>query len=48
MAIDHILINGCSHSAGSEIEGSAIGESRYNRKNCVVAHYFGVYKIKKK
>lgn len=34
MAIDHILINGCSHSAGSEIEGSAIGESHYNRKNC--------------
>ena len=30
---DHILINGCSHSAGSEIEGSGIGEGNYNRSN---------------
>lgn len=30
----HVLINGCSHTAGSEIEGSGIGESRYNRENC--------------
>lgn len=31
---NRILINGCSHSAGSEIEGSGIGESHYNRENC--------------
>lgn len=31
---NHILINGCSHSAGSEIEGSGIGEGDYNRENC--------------
>ena len=31
---DHILINGCSHSAGSEIEGSGIGEGNYNREHC--------------
>lgn len=30
----HILINGCSHTAGSEIEGSGIGEGNYNRDNC--------------
>lgn len=29
----HVLINGCSHSAGSEIEGSGIGEGNYNRNN---------------
>ena len=32
--IERILINGCSHSAGSEIEGSGIGEGNYNRDNC--------------
>ena len=31
---EHILINGCSHTAGSEIEGSGIGEGNYNRDNC--------------
>jgi hypothetical protein len=30
----HLLINGCSHSAGSEIEGSGIGEGDYNRAQC--------------
>lgn len=30
----HVLINGCSHSAGSEIEGSGIGEGDYNRAQC--------------
>lgn len=30
----HLFINGCSHSAGSEIEGSGIGEGNYNRENC--------------
>lgn len=30
----HILINGCSHTAGSEIEGPGIGEGNYNRDNC--------------
>ena len=33
---EHILICGCSHSAGSEIEGSGIGEGNYNRN-----HSFG-------
>lgn len=30
----HVFINGCSHSAGSELEGSGIGEGTYNRDNC--------------
>ena len=35
----HVLINGCSHSAGSEIEGSGIGEGNYNRDNCFGAQF---------
>tara|TARA_B100000497_G_C7676859_1_gene408966 strand:+ start:316 stop:1050 length:735 start_codon:yes stop_codon:yes gene_type:complete len=31
--ITHVLINGCSHSAGSEIEASGIGDGNYNRDN---------------
>lgn len=31
---NHLFINGCSHTAGSEIEGSGIGEGNYNRENC--------------
>ena len=34
---DHLFINGCSHTAGSEIEGSGIGEGNYNRENCYSA-----------
>ena len=34
MSFDLLFINGCSHSAGSEIEGSGIGEGTYNRENC--------------
>jgi hypothetical protein len=30
----HIFINGCSHTAGSEIEGSTLGDSEYNRVQC--------------
>ena len=30
----HIFINGCSHTAGSEIEGSALGDTEYNREHC--------------
>ena len=30
----HLFINGCSHTAGSEIEGSGIGDGTYNRENC--------------
>lgn len=30
----HLFVNGCSHTAGSEIEGSGIGEGDYNRQNC--------------
>lgn len=37
--MNHILINGCSHSAGSEIEGSGIGESNFNRENCFGAQF---------
>ena len=36
---DHVLINGCSHSAGSEIEGSGIGEGNYNRENSFGAQF---------
>lgn len=39
MAIKHVLINGCSHSAGSEIERSGEGESIYNRENCFGAQF---------
>jgi len=35
----HVLINGCSHSAGSELEGSGIGEGNYNRDNCFGAQF---------
>lgn len=35
----HVLINGCSHSAGSEIEGSGIGEGNYNRDNSFGAQF---------
>jgi hypothetical protein len=35
----HVLINGCSHSAGSEIEGSGIGEGNYNRENSFGAQF---------
>ena len=35
----HVLINGCSHSAGSEIEGSGIGEGNFNRDNCFGAQF---------
>lgn len=31
---DHIFINGCSHTAGSEIEGSGLGDTEYNRTQC--------------
>lgn len=31
---NHLFVNGCSHTAGSEIEGSGIGEGNYNRQNC--------------
>lgn len=31
---NHLFVNGCSHSAGSEIEASGIGEGNYNRQNC--------------
>lgn len=34
MNFNLLFINGCSHSAGSEIEGSGIGEGKYNRENC--------------
>ena len=34
---NHLLVNGCSHTAGSEIEGSGIGEGNYNRQNCYAA-----------
>jgi len=34
MSFDLLFINGCSHSAGSEIEASGIGEGAYNRDNC--------------
>ena len=30
----HLFVNGCSHTAGSEIEGSGIGDGNYNRENC--------------
>lgn len=30
----HVFINGCSHTAGSEIEGAGIGDSEYNRVQC--------------
>jgi hypothetical protein len=33
----HLLVNGCSHTAGSEIEGSGVGEGNYNRQNCYAA-----------
>lgn len=42
------FINGCSHSAGSEIEGSGIGEGPFNRENCFgsqIAKYLGIDKI---
>ena len=48
MSFDLLFINGCSHSAGSEIEGSGIGESDYNRENCFgakLACKLGVKKI---
>ena len=35
----HVLINGCSHSAGSEIEASGIGEGNYNRDNSFGAQF---------
>lgn len=35
----HVLINGCSHSAGSEIEGSGIGDGNYNRENSFGAQF---------
>jgi hypothetical protein len=34
MNFDLLFINGCSHSAGSEIEASGIGEGKFNRENC--------------
>ena len=30
----NLFINGCSHTAGSEIEASGIGDSEYNRQAC--------------
>ena len=34
MNFNLLFINGCSHSAGSEVEGSGIGEGTFNRENC--------------
>jgi hypothetical protein len=34
MSFDLLFINGCSHSAGSEIEAGGIGEGAFNRENC--------------
>jgi hypothetical protein len=34
MSFDLLFINGCSHSAGSEIEASGVGEGKFNRENC--------------
>lgn len=37
--VKQVLINGCSHSAGSEIEKPGEGESVYNRLNCFGAQF---------
>lgn len=37
--VKHVLINGCSHTAGSEIEGSGIGDGNYNRENSFGAQF---------
>jgi hypothetical protein len=44
---DRILINGCSHSAGSEIEASGIGDGKYNRENCFGAQLARILKVGK-
>lgn len=44
---NRILINGCSHSAGSEIEASGMGESVFNRENCFGAHLAKMLKVNK-
>lgn len=45
MSVDTLLINGCSHSAGSEIEASGIGEGKFNRDNCFGAQLANKWNI---